>query len=77
MGFKTQVSGDFLWEMTDRMRHGRFETGMKFPACGKAAGPVCGFEHQHLLPGPGQISGTDQSIVPCSNDDRVVMFHFA
>lgn len=48
------------------------KTGMEFSACAKSAGCNVSLEHKHTLSAPRQIGSTDQSVVPCPNNDRVV-----
>ncbi len=48
---------------------------MKFTACCKASRDVGGFQQQNGFAVQCQIGGTDQAVVPCAYDDRIVMIH--
>ena len=70
---EVQVTGDFLREVVDRVRHGRMESRVEFAACSEPAGAIGRFEHEHALPALREVRRADQTVVSRTNDNGVVL----
>jgi len=47
------------------------ESGMELPLSAQAARCLSRFQNKDALSFSGQVSGADQSVMPCADDDRV------
>ena len=72
-----QLANDLRQKQADDVRRGRhFVAGPQLFGRRAAAQHMPPLEHAHLLPGPRQIRGAHQPVVPAADDDRVE-FRFA
>ena len=74
MRFQVEVTDDLLRDMACRMCDRFVEAGMEFGIRGQAAGHIACFEHEHALAAASEVSGANYSVVPCTDNNGVVVF---
>ncbi len=70
---KLQVADDLRAKQADHVGENRkLEAGEDFFGDAGSTHDGTAFQDQGLFPGPGQVSGVDQPVVACADDNRVV-----
>ena len=68
-----EVADDLRAKEADDVRtNGEVEPWVELLGDGSAAEDMPALEHEHLAAGPRQIRGAHESVVPTSDDDRVI-----
>lgn len=67
-----QIIGDAVCKMADRMGNRSAKARVEFTSCREPSGCVGCIKHEHTLPGLREVCGTDQSVMACPDNDRII-----